>query len=83
MVRFWFKEGQPTLTVEGAPLELGPTSLVLLYRHYTNQLPPTANVPSYYVLASGKQVSTPAPTECPALPRADCVGRGGRERHAA
>ena len=32
MVRFWFKEGQPTLTVEGAPLELGPTSLVLLYR---------------------------------------------------
>ncbi len=58
MVRFWFKEGQPTLTVEGAPLELGPTSLVLLYRHYTNQLPPTANVPSHYVLASGKQVST-------------------------
>lgn len=58
MVRFWFKDGKPTLTVEGSPLELGPTSLVLLYRHYTNQLPPTANVPSHYVLSSGKQVST-------------------------
>ena len=58
MVRFWFKDGKPVLTVEGSPLALGPTSLVQLYRHYTNQLPPTASVPSHYVLASGKQVST-------------------------